>query len=162
MLTIRHFREACHRFALRASGGDHERLFRATRNLLFGKERGWELQIAEVACDLDVLLHRTTDNSNLAVKLPCRVEHLLNTCDVRGKGRNDHATGCAADDPLERLANDLLARRVAGSLSARAVGDQCEHALCAKLCQHGEVCRLSIGWSLVKLEVACVNYRSNR
>ena len=57
MFAIRHLREACHRLALCASGGDHERLLCAARDLLFGKEWGWELQISKVACDLDVLLH---------------------------------------------------------------------------------------------------------
>ena len=57
MLPVRHLRESGHRLALRAGGGDHERLLRSARNLLFGKEWGREFQIAKVACDLDVLLH---------------------------------------------------------------------------------------------------------
>ena len=82
VLPVRHLREACHRLALRAGGGNHEGLFGATRDLLFRKEWGWELQVAKVACDLDVLLHGATNHGDLAVELPCRVEHLLNTCNI--------------------------------------------------------------------------------
>ena len=161
MFAVCHFGEACHRLALSASGGDDKRLLRAPCDLLLGEERGRELQIAQVASDFDVLLHGATDDGNLAVELTCCVEHLLNARNVRGEGRNDDSARCAADDPLERLANNLLARCVAWSLGARAVRDQCQYALCAKLCQHGEIRRLSIGWSLVKLEVAGVNHRSD-
>ena len=96
------------------------------------------------------------------MELGCCVKHLLDTCNVRGEGRNDHSARCAANDPLERLANDLLTWRVPGSFSARAIRHQCKHPLCTEPCQHGEVCRLSIGWSLVKFEVAGVDHRANR
>ena len=116
----------------------------------------------KIAGDLDILLHRSTDHGNLAMELSSGIQHLLDSRDVRSERRNDDSTRRAADDPLERLSNHLLARRVAGSLGTRAVGDQRQHPLCAELRQQSEVRCLAVGRGLVELEVAGVDHRADR
>ena len=57
VLAVRHLRKARHWLTLRASRSNHERLLAPSPDLLFGDQRRWEGEIAEVACNFNVLLH---------------------------------------------------------------------------------------------------------
>src|SRR4051812_1776425 len=83
MVAVRHPRETGHGLALGAGRGDNELVVRDLLDPVLRDELiRWVLQIAELARDTDVLLHRAPNDGDLAIEGPCRVEDLLDARDV--------------------------------------------------------------------------------
>ena len=117
---------------------------------------------AQLARDLQVLLHAAADHRRLASELVRRAHHLAQSADVRGERRHQHPPRRLRDELLERFAHARLRRRPAGLLDAHAVAQQHQHALVAELAQALVVGRLALDGRRIELEVAGVEDRADR
>jgi len=119
-------------------------------------------QVAQVARDPEVLLHRAADDGDLPVEAGRRVQDLLDARDVAGEGRHDDPAVERLHDLAERIADGPLRRRVARVLRPRRVREQADHALLAQLGEDVEVREPAVDGRVVELEVAGVHDGADR
>src|SRR5918994_401568 len=121
-------RDACHRghrLALRSRAEDQLLLRPELFQLLRLQQHAFgDVHVPEVARDVRVLPHRTSDDRNLAPRLDGHVDRLLHAMHVRRERGDEHATAAQRDDLAERLADDALRRREPGPLGVRRVAEQ--------------------------------------
>src|SRR4029079_8056410 len=70
----------------------------------------WRRRDPKVACDVEVLAHRTADEGDTLVEADGGVDHLLDAVDVGGEAGDDH-TACAASESLEQRRSYARLRR---------------------------------------------------
>ncbi len=163
MVAVGHPREARHRLALGAGGGDDQLAVGDVLDAVLGDELARVvLEVAQVGRDAHVLLHRAADDRHLAVERRRGVEDLLDARDVAGERGHDDAALERLHDVAEGLADGPLGRRVARVLGARRVGQEAQDALLAELGQLVEVGQLAVDRRVVELEVAGVDDEAER
>ena len=114
MVAVRHPGQAGHRLALGAGRADDELVVGDVVELVLRDDpRRVVLQVAQVARDPEVLLHRPADDDDLAFERGGGVEDLLDAGDVARERRHDDPPVERLHDLAERLADGPLRRRVA-------------------------------------------------
>src|SRR5215213_1126299 len=109
----RHLRERRTRLALRSGNQKHDLVVAHHLGFVQRHEQPVRnVEITESICNLDILLHRTPEHTDVSIKLLRNVEHDLQTMNRRSKSRND-------DAPL-RFRKDLFERRNHCALRRRA------------------------------------------
>ena len=143
------------RLALAAGGDDHQLLVRVVGDLLRLDEHALgHLDVAQLAADVHVLLHRPPDQHDLAAQRVGGVDHLLHAVDVGGE-RGHHDPALAAREGLFQVGADRrLRQRPAGPVGVGGVAEQQQDALAAQLGQAGDVRRDAVDRGLVELVVA--------
>src|SRR5439155_12309484 len=77
------------------------------------------LDVAEVAGDVEVLAHRAPDDRDLPPDLRGDVDRLLHPVHVRGERRDEDAALAPRNDLAERLSDEALRAGEAGPLGVR-------------------------------------------
>src|SRR5204863_6104029 len=117
VVAERHARERARRLALRAGRDDADLVVAELVDLLRVDERALgELQVAELARGLRVVLHRAPDDRGPPAPYGRDLDDLLDPRDVRGEGRDEDAPLRAREDRVEQLADVPLRRCVARHL----------------------------------------------
>src|SRR5699024_5060085 len=116
-----------------------------------------DIHIAQLARDLDHVLHAAARDGDLALILGRDVHDLLDALDVRGEGSDDDALFAALEKLVELLRDLALGISVTRALDVRRVREQRQDALLAQLAQAREVYHLALDGRDVYLEVAGVD-----
>jgi hypothetical protein len=112
------------------------------------------LDVAEVAGDVQVLAHRAADDADLAAHLHRDVDRLLHAVDVGGEAGDEDAAAALRDDLPEGLADEPLragdarpfrVRRVRQQQIDPAVAELGERAHVGLEAVHGRVVELPVG-----------------
>ncbi len=119
---------------------------------------GGHVEVAELLGDGHVADHRAADEGDLAVVVGGGVEDLLDAVHVRGEGRDDHALGGLAEEPVQGGADFLLGGGEARHVGVRGVRHEQVHAFFAQLGEVAEVGDPAVQRQLVHLEVAGVQH----
>ncbi len=166
VLVRRHQRERAHRLTLRAGAHD---AYLARRELgrLLDVDHGVVGDVDEAALTRhrDVLLHRPTDERDLAAVGDRRLRDLLHAVEVRREARDDEPlVGVLAEQRPHRRAHRRLRRREAWTLGVGRVGhEEADAAFAARdVAEHRQVGAAPVDRREVELEVAAVHDRADR
>jgi len=121
-----------------------------------------DVHVAEVARDVRVLLHRASDERDLAPAVDANVNRLLHAMDIRCERRNEDAPLAAREDLGERLADDLLGLGDTRPLGIRRVAEQQVDAAIPDLGELADVGALAIDGRVIDLVVARVHDAATR
>jgi hypothetical protein len=158
MLVHRDARQGRGRLPLRAGHEEQGALRRcAHRGVRRDHDPGGETEKPEAQGDVGVELHRRARDRHLAAATLGDVDHLLEPMDVGRKGRDQDASRCGGDDPLEARPDGSLARGESGKLGVGAVGQEGQNPLFAQPREPAQVGPRAGQRIRVELEVGRVN-----
>src|SRR5919199_341942 len=112
-----------------------------------------EIQVAELAGDLDVADHGPPRDPHQTPVLFGRLDDLAYAVDVRGEGGDDDAPRGRLEDLVEGLPDDPFGRHVAGPLGVGGVAEVGENALLSQRSVTGQVHRRAFDGGQVDLVV---------
>src|SRR5215210_2058575 len=98
-----------------------------------------QVEVAELACDLDVADHGAARDPHEPVVFLGRLDNLTDPVDVRGEGGHDDTALGRLEDLVQRIPHDPLRWHVAGPLRVGRVAEVSEHAVLAELGEPAEV-----------------------
>ena len=118
-------------------------------------------------CRFDDFQHTSAAKRNLSLKLACKLQNLLNSVHVGGKGGDDDsAVGVFHKQLAQRGGDNHLAHRVTRPFHVGGLGKQKQNSLVAYFRKAVEIHRLAAYRSVVYFEVArmedCADGRSQR
>ncbi len=160
---VGHAVEAAHGLALAAGGDDADLLVPELVQVvhLHDPLLG-DIQIPQVAGIGDDLLHALARKADDPIVLDGHVRHLLDAVYVAGEGGHDDAALGHVEAVLEGLADLPLRLGVPRPLHVGGVGEKAQDALAAVVGQAVDVDGLAIEGRQVDLEVAGVQYHTER
>src|SRR6266511_5019635 len=163
VVAVGHPGEAGHWLALAAGRCDDELLGGDLADLVLADDLTCRVfQVAEIAGDPEVLLHRPADDGYLAIERRGGVQDLLDARDVARERGDDNPPVDRFHDLAEGIADGPLRRGIARVLGAGGVGQQADDALRTQPGQNREVGQLAVHGCVVELEVAGVDNRAHR
>jgi hypothetical protein len=122
--AVRDAGEGRHWLALRARGEDGYVPIRDPAYLaLVHQHRVGQVEVAQVACDLDVPDHRAARHADQPVVHLGGLDDLLDPVDVRGEGGDYYPAFGLLEDLVEGVADHALGGHVAGPLAVRRVAE---------------------------------------
>ena len=143
-----------HILTLRAGRDNDELVLRDRFDLVQVDKRVFgEMEVIQLRCDLQDVLHAAARDGDLAAVAVGDVEHGLDAVHVRGERRDDDAVLAALEVAVKTLGHDGLRRGVTLTLDVRRVAQQGVDALLAEHAEAAEV-RHAVLRRGVDLEVA--------
>ena len=116
-----------------------------------------QVHVAQLRGYLHDVLHAAAGDGHLPPAGGGRVDDLLDTVDVGGKGGDDDPLLAAVEEPVEGLAHDGLAHGIPGPLHVSGVRQQGQDPLLPQLAEAAQINHVPINGGGVNLEVAGVD-----
>ena len=121
-----------------------------------------DVEIPENACNTQDILHAAAGYADFAFILCRNIDYLLQSVDIRRKGRNNNTLITVFKQHIEGLSDLALGCGMAGLFDIRRVAQKGKHALVTELAETGQVDHLALNGRYIDLEIAGVDNSAKR